>query len=170
MLLKNSKAADIYERATDVYAKSAVPFPPSDWKYVLRLLGLVIVANGKTLREETDIFHDAVNELRVVIDPSLCITRHMNHDWFELNRPVLEDVIESASFDKFLYQTLAPIKSMPHKLDVISCMVRIAVSNGDYSNLEKSLINKTCLYWKHPEQLARYRRISQGVFLDADEL
>jgi len=46
-----------------------------------------------------------------------------------------------------LCEILAPIKSMSHKLDVISAMVKIAVSDGVYADIEKGLIKKTILYW-----------------------
>jgi len=125
----------------------AVTFPPSHWKYVLKLLGLIIVADKKVLKEEVDEFLDVVSELRAVIDPTVSLTRHMALDWFLLNKPRLEAIIDSLAYDTALCETLAPIKSMPHKLDVISGMVRIAVSDGDYADIEKGLIKKTILYW-----------------------
>ena len=64
-----------------------------------------------------------------------------------LNKPALEDVISTLSYDTAICETVAPIKSMPHKLDVISYMVKIAVSDGEYCQVEKDLIEKTCRYW-----------------------
>lgn len=124
-----------------------VTFPPSHWKHVLKLLGLIIVADKKVLKEEVDTFLDVVCELRAVIDPTVILTRHMARDWFMLNRSELEEVIENLAYDTEICETLATIKSMPHKLDVISGMVRIAISDGDYADVEKGLIKKTILYW-----------------------
>lgn len=122
-------------------------FPPSHWKYVLKLLGLIIVADKRTLKEEVDTFLDAVTELRPIIDPTICFTEKMAFDWFTRNKKDLEATIDSLAHDTAICEILAPIKSMPHKLDVISSMVRIAVSDGDYCDIEKGLIKKTCLYW-----------------------
>ena len=122
-------------------------FPPSHWKYVLKLLGLIIVADRKVLKEEVDEFLDVVTELRAVIDPTVYLTRHMARDWFLLNKSSLEDIIDNLAYDTALCEILAPIKSMPHKLDVISGMVRISVSDGVYADIEKGLIKKTILYW-----------------------
>jgi len=128
--------------------KRALPgFPSSKWTYVLKLLGLMIVADKRVLKVEVDTFLDVVMELRVVMDPSVTLTRHMARDWFVLNRPDLESVIESLAYDTFICETLAPIKSIPHKLDIISGMVRIAISDDDYVQIERGLIKKTCLYW-----------------------
>jgi hypothetical protein len=126
---------------------STIIFQPSNWKYILKLLGLIIVADKKTLKEEVDTFLDAVTELRAIIDPSICFTEKMAMDWFKLNKGELEEIIEGLAYDTALCEILAPIKSMPHKLDIISCMVRIAVSDGEYCDAEKGFIKKTCLYW-----------------------
>ena len=134
-------------KSTNVTSMSMVTFPPSNWKYVLNLLGLIIVADKKILKEEVDTFLDVVTELRAVIDPTVYLTRHMARDWFMLNKPYLEEIIDNLAYDTALCEILAPIKSMPHKLDVISGMVRIAVSDGVYADIEKGLIKKTILYW-----------------------
>ena len=130
--------------------KQTVIFPPSHWKYILKLLGLIIVADGRVLKEEVDTYLDVVAELRCVIDPSIVLTRRMARDWFYLNKKDLEDVINSLAYDTELLATLKEIKSLPHKLDIITGMVRIAVSDNDYHKIERSLIKKTILYWNIP--------------------
>lgn len=125
-------------------------FPPSHWKHILKLLGLIIVADGRVLKEEVDTYLDVVMELRCVIDPSIVLTRRMAHDWFFLNRENLEDVINGLAYDTELLATLKEIKTLPHKLDVITAMVKIAVSDNDYHAVERGLIKKTILYWNIP--------------------
>lgn len=137
---------DTVQRSS-VAGKPVAPFPPSHWKHILKLLGLIIVADKKVLKEEVDAFLDVVSELRVIIDPTVSLTRHMARDWFMLNKNDLLEVINGLAYDTVLLETLVPIKSIPYKLDVISGMVRIAISDGDYSNIEKGLIKKTILYW-----------------------
>jgi uncharacterized tellurite resistance protein B-like protein len=127
--------------------KPVQEFQPSQWAYILRLLGLIIVADRKTLQAEVDTFIRSLNDLRAVIDPSLCFTEKMAEDWFARNKPDLEDIIENRSHDTAICEMVQPILSMPYKLDVISCMVKVAVSDGEYCDVEKSLIAKTCLYW-----------------------
>ena len=133
-------------------AKSVKPavFPPSHWKHVLKLLGLIIVADGRVLKEEVDTYLDVVNELRCVIDPSIVLTRRMARDWFYLNKNDLETIINNLEYDTELLAALKEIKSLPHKLDVITGMVKIAVSDGVYDKVERGLIKKTILYWNIP--------------------
>ena len=140
MLLDESKN-------TDHPAKADSVFPPSHWKHILKLLGLIIVADRKVLKEEVDAYLEVVAELRAVIDPTVSLTPHMARDWFMLNKAELTEIIDSLAYDTALCEILAPIKSMPHKLDVISGMVKIAVSDDDYSSVERGLIKKTILYW-----------------------
>ena len=122
-------------------------FPPSNWKHVLKLLGLIIVADGKIRKEEVDTYLDVVMELRAVIDPSISITRHMAKDWFILNKGDLVETIDSLAYDTALISILKEIRSMPHKLDVVTGMMRIAISDGEYAAVEKGLVKKTILYW-----------------------
>jgi uncharacterized tellurite resistance protein B-like protein len=135
--------------------KNETTFPSSHWKHILTLLGLIIVADRKVLKEEMDTFLDVASELRARIDPAVYLTRHMAKDWFILNKPKLLEIIDNLTYDTAILETLAPIKSMPHKLDVITGMVKIAISDGVYSNVEKSLIKKTILYWNISADLQR---------------
>ena len=123
---------------------------PSDWDSLLQLLGLIIVADKKTLKVEVDTFLDAVEELRDVIDPTISLTRNMARDWFILNKEKLEDIIDGLDYDMAICEALAPIESIPHKREVILKMLSIAISDNDFADVEKGLIKKTILYWNIP--------------------
>ncbi len=125
-------------------------FPPTHWKHILKLLGLIIVADGKVVKEELDAYLDVVVELKYLVDPTVNLTRHMAKDIFILNRSEYSQIIDSLAYDTALIEILSHIRQFPHKLDVISGMVRIAIADGDYSNIEKGLIKKTILYWNIP--------------------
>ena len=132
---------------TDITLKATAIFPPSNWNHVMKLLGLIIVADRKTVKEEVDTFLESVSELRAIIDPTVSLTRHMAKDWFMRNRKGLEAIIDGLAYDTAICEILKPIKSMPHKFDVISCMLKIAASDGEYADVERGLIKKTSLYW-----------------------
>ena len=125
-----------------------IRFPTSNWKHIFALLGLMIVADKKALDAKVETYLDVIIELRTIIDPAACFTRHMAQDWFVLNRPYLEEVVESLTGDNdtVLCNIIAPIKTMPHILDVITGMVKIALSDGEYSISEKGVMKKTMLY------------------------
>ena len=127
--------------------KSRDVFPPSQWKHIFKLLGLIIVADGKVLKEEVDTYLDVIMELRCVIDPSISITRQMARDWFFYNKEDLTKIIDSLAYDTAIIETLKDIKSLPYKLDVVTGMVKVAISDGDYHRVELELIKKTILYW-----------------------
>ena len=141
MMLRNNEAEP---RAMP---KNMAVFPPSHWKHILKLLGLIIVADGRVVKEEVDTYLDVVMELRCVIDPSIVLTRRMARDWFYWNKKELEAVIDGLAYDTELLAILKEIKALPQKLDVITGMVRIAVSDNDYHIVKRGLIKKTILYW-----------------------
>jgi len=146
-------------------ARLAVPFPPSSWECVLKLMGLVIVVDKKTFKEEVDAFIEAVIELRDIIDPTIFMTGKKAYDWFKLNKPALDIIIDDQSYDTALCEIIEPIMFTPYKLDVISRMVRIAVSDGQYCDLEKSLIKKTCLYW---DVRSQFQHTLEHIFTPSD--
>ena len=141
MMLRQSKAES---KAAPI---NKAVFPPSHWKHILKLLGLIIVADGRVVKEEVDTYLDVVMELRCVIDPTIVMTRRMARDWFYWNKKELEAVIDGLAYDTELLAILKEIKALPQKLDVITGMVRIAVSDNDYHIVERGLIKKTILYW-----------------------
>lgn len=119
----------------------------SQWKPVFKLLALIVLADGKVRPESVKAFQDSLLELRAIIDPKLVMTRHMVLDWFKLNKDQLASAIYSLEYEDTLLSLINEMKSFPYKLDVITCMVKIATSDGEYSKTEKLLIKKTISYW-----------------------
>ena len=142
MLIDNSSFSNIS-------SKLEYRFPTSNWKHIFALLGLAVVADTDLPQEKIDTYLNVIIELRSVIDPSAYITRHMARDWFTLNRSYLEEVVESliVNDDTVLCNIIAPIKTTPHILDIITGMVTISLSDNTYSGVENDLIKKTILYW-----------------------
>jgi len=120
---------------------------PEEWKYIFTLLGLVVVADGRLTEEKVEAYKDAMMELAVVIDPSLVMTRRMIFDWFLSHKQELDDVIMSLEYDTALINIFKEIRNLPHKLDVITGMVKISIADGLYSDMSKLFIKKTILYW-----------------------
>lgn len=123
------------------------PIGASQWVYVFRLMGLVVVADKKIRPESVAAFQDGLIELRAVIDPRLMMTRQMLLDWFKLNREDLMASIHSLEYDQMLVDILQNIRALPQKLDVVTAMVTVAIADGEYSRTEQLLIKKTILYW-----------------------
>ena len=57
-------------------------FSVSNWTYIFKLLGLIVVADGKVVKEKVDAYQDAMIELAVVIDPKIVMTRKMAFSGF----------------------------------------------------------------------------------------
>jgi len=118
-----------------------------EWRSLLKLVGLMAVANGKLVKEDVDAFQEAMMELRVVVDPTLVMTRKMLKDWFIYNIDELKAVVNGLEYDSELLAIFKHIRSFPFKLDVATAMMRVGIADGDYGDMEKMFMKKTILYW-----------------------
>jgi len=122
-------------------------FGCSQWKHMFRLLGLVLAANKRIIPEEAEVYIDSLMELRLVIDPKIVLTRRMIREWLALNKDSLMADIDGLEYDTVLLSIVNEMRNLPHKLDVMTAMVKIAVADDNYSDLRQMLIKKTILYW-----------------------
>ena len=131
-----------------VWAKSPnKDFGPTHWKYLFRLLGLVVTADKKVVPEEVEAYISALRELAAVIDPKIVLTRHMLKDWLLLNKADLIKDVDSLEYDGIILGLLDKIKCLPHKLDIVTAMVNIAIADDNYTDMKQMFIKKTILYW-----------------------
>lgn len=122
-------------------------FGASNWKQVFKLIGLIVVANGKVVKEELDTYQDVMIELAAVIDPKIVMTRKMAFDWFVHNKSSLVEIIDSLAYEDTLIDIFSHMRHLPQKLDVLTAMVKVAIADGDYGPKEELLIKKTILFW-----------------------
>lgn len=134
-------------REIQTLSRSKSTIGAGKWPLIMKLVGLMAVANGRLVKEDTDAFQEAMMELRAVVDPRLVMTRRMALDWFVHNRFQLKAIIEGLEYDSELISIFKQIRSFPYKLDVVTAMMRVGTADGDYGNIEKKFINKTILYW-----------------------
>ena len=120
---------------------------PSEWRLVMRLLGLMTVANGRFTPDDMKAFQEQTMILRAVIDPSLVMTRKMAKDWLVNNKGNISSMITDLETDSELLAIFKQFRNYKHKHDVITAMVQVGIADGDYGNVEKMLIKKTILYW-----------------------
>jgi|GEM_PF-4207556 len=146
---------------------SSYHFPAHKWHNIFQLLGIMVVANKRVFPEDMKAFLDSAIELASVVDPSITITRKMTKDWFLINKDELTQMVDSLAYDTAIISILSDIKSFPFKLDVMTCMVRIAIADGDYGDMEKMFIKKTILYWNIRAQDTQDAILSSTISVDA---
>lgn len=119
----------------------------SYWDYLLRLLGLMVVVNGKVYHEEVEAFTQAAKQLQRVISPNMIMTENMALEWFVSHRKRLQMVVDRRDCDSAIIQITSHLRSLPQKVEVIKAMITIALSDNDYHASEKMIIKKTIVYW-----------------------
>lgn len=143
---------------------------PCEWRLVMKLVGLMAIANERFTPDDMESYQDQMMELRTVIDPSLVMTRQMIKDWLINNKSRLKSIITGLEIDSELIAIFQQFRSYSHKFDVLNAMVQVGIADGDYGRVEKMLIKKTILYWnvRGGDQVDPFNpQIKSKVFLDA---
>jgi len=103
-------------------------FSASNWQKIFKLVGLIVVANGKIVKEELDVYQDVMIELAAVIDPKIVMTRKTAFDWFVHNKTDLVAIIDSLAYEDTLIDIFSHMRHLPQKLDVLTAMVKVAIA------------------------------------------
>jgi len=146
-------------------------FGASHWKHIFKLIGLIVVANGKVVKEELDTYQDVMIELAAVIDPKIVMTRKMAFDWFVHNKSDLVEIIDSLAYEDTLIDIFSHMRHLPQKLDVLTAMVKVAIADSDYGPKEELFIKKTILFWNvrgndvHEDVLVRSAKKSNPAMI-----
>jgi len=119
----------------------------SHWNHLLKLLGLIVMMDGKIYQEEVLAFSRAAKKLQETLSPELFLTDTMIKDWFVNHRAEIKAIVDSLDYDRKLLEIIGPIRTLPEKKLVLKAMVNIAKSDGSYHTKEKMIIKKAAKYW-----------------------
>lgn len=119
----------------------------SHWDHLLKLLGLIVMMDGKIYQEEVLAFSRAAKKLQETLSPELFLTDTMIKDWFVNHRAEIKAIVDSLDYDRKLLEIIGPIRTLPEKKLVLKAMVNIAKSDGSYHTKEKMIIKKAAKYW-----------------------
>lgn len=118
-----------------------------DWNSLLKLLGLIVMMDGKVYQEELQAFEESALRLQKVISPDLFLTGTMAKDWFINHRSYLSQLVHSLDYDRAILEIIAPIKTLPQKDMVLRAMISVAKADGYFHNKERMIVEKTARYW-----------------------
>ena len=119
----------------------------SDWTHLLKLLGLIVMMDGKIYPEEVAAFAKAALKLQQTLSPDIFLTDTMIKDWFANHRAELKAVVDGLEYDQKIIEIIRPIRGLPQKTMVMTAMVDIAKSDGAYHAKEGMIIKKAARYW-----------------------
>lgn len=122
----------------------------TDWKYLLKLLGLIVMMDGKVYQEEVQAFTKAAMRLQEALSPDLFLSKTMVIDWFKNHREDLKAIVDSLEYDRHLIEIIGPIRGLPQKRLVLNAMISIAQSDSYYHSKERMIIGKAARYWNVP--------------------
>lgn len=119
----------------------------SNWNSLLKLLGLIVMVDGKVYHEEVDAFAKAAMKLQKMLNPDMFLSQMMIIDWFKNHREQLKAIVDSLEYDSHLIEIIKPIRGLPQKKQVLNAMISIAESDSFYHSKEHMIINKAARYW-----------------------
>lgn len=122
----------------------------SNWNYLLKLLGLIVMMDGKVYREEVDAFTKAAIKLQETLSPDIFLSQTMIVDWFKNHRDELRAIVDGLEYDRHIIDIIGPIRGLPQKRLVLNAMISIAQSDNFYHAKEQMIINKAAKYWNVP--------------------
>jgi len=114
---------------------------------VLRVLSLVIVADGRVLKEEVDALANEAHKLIAQIDEGVFFTKSMAVDWFHNNRTTISLTLSSNNSLKLTSIALRKIDFFENKRALYFSMQRIAHSDNEYHSKENEVIQLAAKYW-----------------------
>jgi len=119
----------------------------SQWEYLLRLFGLIVMVDNKVYQEEVEAFIDAAMRLQKTVSPNMILTRHMVLEWFIGHKDRLQKVVNARDYDRELIEVIAQLRGIPNKVEILNAMIDVALSDEFYHAKEKMIVKKTVLYW-----------------------
>ena len=121
-----------------------------EWIALFELLGSFAFAETPFQAGKTEAFIQSVLEIKTIIDPTAAVTRKTISSWARLNRNRWAKWLGDETLVLRFKANLATLKNISHRSDIIFAMVRIAVAENEYTELQKSLIAHTILAWDMP--------------------
>jgi len=169
-------AEEIAEPSPNIQAdrpETSTPFSVTrrEWIALFEVLGAVAFAGKEPDFNRTEIFIKEILELKSSMDPSAAVTRKSVDSWARLNQKRWAKWISNDSLESRFETNLSKLQRVSHKSDIIFAMVKIAVSDDDYQDLEKHLIAETILLWKIPVHVIEdVEREYADILPNAEEL
>lgn len=125
------------------------PIESRYWNQLLCLLGTALFTDGNPSERKLEVFLNVAIELKFVINPTVKIRRQTLRSWYELHAQELSE-IDFSENDDFLQSLLKDLSIYGHKVDILTSLVQIVISDGDYSYAAQTLTKKTILLWSIP--------------------
>ena len=117
------------------------------WNEILRMLCMMVLADGKVYKEEVDTFVEAGMALRDELTPDMLLTRKMVLDWFVLHRAEISAGMDEFAYDNTLSSVLENLQDLADKRGVLAAMRKIALSDGFHHTSEKDLLQIAANTW-----------------------
>ena len=107
----------------------------------------MIFADKRVRDDEIKSFVRQADRLQVARDIEPRLTEAKLVNWYERNKAELQAILESSNFDKWFFEKLDRLKSIPNKMSILGVLCDIASSDGEVHVSEMALVELTARRW-----------------------
>jgi len=122
----------------------------SEWSHVLRLMGLVVVADKRVYQEEVATFVAKTLELHQSLSPEMLFTQKMAFDWFVAHREELSELIDNPDYKKQVTHHVLSLGEYDNLEPLLQAMWAVSASDGEHHDSEVGIVNLAATFWKLP--------------------
>lgn len=116
------------------------------WTALLRLMSVMVIADGRVLEEELRVFVFRMTELRRRLAPKLIFSEGLVRDWFEAQRAEIADHTPEAR-EAFLEDTLATLDELDKPKQVVDAINAVARADGFRHESEMEVLERAASRW-----------------------
>jgi len=122
------------------------------WTHVLRLIGMIIVADGRVYREEVAEFVVLMAALSKAVSPDMVFGEKMAFDWFVAHRKELLALAKSPDFERKALQEVLALKKerKTAKAKILHSMWAVAAADDKHHDVEIDIITLAAAHWDLP--------------------
>jgi len=116
------------------------------WTGLLRLMSLMVIADGRVLEEEIRVFVFRMTGLRKKLAPDLMFSEGLVRDWFNAHR---EDIAAQSTEERrvFLQDTLSSLDDFDRHKILIESINAVARADGFRHEAEMEIITSAAKRW-----------------------
>lgn len=117
------------------------------WKHILTLLSVVIVADNRVYKEEVDAFVERSVALKEIITPKMLFSKKMTFDWFVIHRDEIKDWLHGPEPEEIILKHILALQESEFRQEILDALYAIAIVDGDFHEAESNVIALACKHW-----------------------
>ena len=123
---------------------------PTQWRHILTLFSVVIIADKRVYKEEVDTFVERSLALKDAISPKMIFSKKMATDWFFLHRDEISSWVHGVEPETNMRRHTLALGESKFCQEILDALYAVAIVDGEYHVAESDVIAMACQHWGLP--------------------